>query len=647
MTIFDWFAFLGGIAMFLYGMHVMGEGLSNASGGKMESLLERFTSHPIKAVLLGAGVTAVIQSSSATTVMVVGFVNSGIMQLSQAVGVIMGANVGTTATSWILSLTSVGGENFFMRLLQPASFAPLFAFAGVIFVTFIKKERSKDLGQILFGFGLLMIGMEFMSDAVHPLAESPEFAGFLTMFSNPILGILAGLAFTAAVQSSSASLGILQALIAAGSISFGSVLPIIMGQNIGTCVTALISSAGTTKNAKRTAFIHLFFNVIGTVIFAVVFYTINAFRPFEFLNAPATTVGIAIFHTFFNILTTLILLPNRKLLLKLVYAVVRGEDEKEDETDEEQRQHLARLDERFLRNPGLALEQASYVVAQMAVDAKESIRLATELLWNYTKENADLVDKLEKRVDDYEDRIGSYLLSINSKDMTVKEVDTHGLLLKCIGDLERMSDHAQNIMEAAREKHEKGEIFSTAVSAELRVFVDAVQDIVDVATRALSTRDTALAHTIEPLEEAVDSISDQMKERRVLYLASGECTPVIGFILSDLNVDLERIGDHCSNIGATLIEVGRNDFDMHEYLDHELKEDNNEEFKRMVAEAKAKYTLPEAAVRKPKRSSQVPTRADTYEYEGNGDDRAYVKPEKKPDEPKLTDDDLDIPEIHD
>ena len=297
MTIFDWFAFLGGIAMFLYGMHIMGEGLSNASGGKMESLLERFTSNPIKAVLLGAGVTAVIQSSSATTVMVVGFVNSGIMQLSQAVGVIMGANIGTTATSWILSLTGVSGENFFLRLLQPASFAPLFAFAGVLFISFIKKERSKDLGQILFGFGLLMLGMEFMSSAVHPLAESPEFASFLTMFSNPILGILAGVAFTAAVQSSSAAVGILQVLIVAGSINFGSVLPIIMGQNIGTCVTALISSAGTSKNAKRTALIHLFFNVIGTGIFVAVFYTINAIRPFEFLDAPASVFGIAIFHT--------------------------------------------------------------------------------------------------------------------------------------------------------------------------------------------------------------------------------------------------------------------------------------------------------------------------------------------------------------
>ena len=648
MTIFDWFSFLGGIAMFLYGMHIMGEGLSNASGGKMESLLEKFTSNPIKAVLLGAGVTAVIQSSSATTVMVVGFVNSGIMKLSQAVGVIMGANVGTTATSWILSLTGVSGDNVFMRLLQPASFAPLFAFAGVILVSFIKKERSKNLGQILFGFGLLMLGMEFMSAAVHPLAESPEFANFLTMFSNPILGILAGVAFTAAVQSSSASVGILQVLIAAGSITFGSVLPIIMGQNIGTCVTALISSAGTTKNAKRTALIHLFFNVIGTAIFVAVFYTINAFRPFEFLNAPATTVGIAIFHTIFNILTTVILLPNRKLLLKLVYAVVRGEDTK-DGTDEEQQQYLARLDDRFLRNPGLALEQASYVMAQMAKDSKESIRLATELLWDYSKEKADLVAKLEERVDVYEDRIGSYLLRINSQDMNVKEVDTHGLLLKCIGDLERMSDHAMNIMEAAQEKHEKGEVFSNAVSEEMKVFVRAVLDSVEVATNALISRDLELAHTIEPLEEAVDSISHQMKERRVTYLANGECTPVIGFILSDLNIDLERIGDHCSNIGATLIEVGKNDFDMHEYLDHELKQDDNKEFNRMVKEAKEKYVLPEPAVSKRRRSSQVPTRADAYEYEDAYDDKAYHSEEnpKKPETPKLTDDDGEIPEIHD
>ena len=648
MTIFDWFAFLGGIAMFLYGMHVMGEGLSNASGGKMESLLEKFTSNPIKAVLLGAGVTAVIQSSSATTVMVVGFVNSGIMKLAQAVGVIMGANIGTTATSWILSLTSVSGESFFMRLLQPASFAPLFAFAGVILVTFIKKEKSKNLGQILFGFGLLMLGMEFMSAAVHPLAESPAFAHFLTMFSNPILGILAGLAFTAAVQSSSASVGILQVLIAAGSITFGSVLPIIMGQNIGTCVTALISSAGTSKNAKRTAFIHLFFNVIGTVIFAVVFYTINAFHPFAFLDAPATTVGIAIFHTIFNILTTLILLPNRKLLLKLVYAVVRGEDEVDD-MDPEQKQCLARLDDRFLRNPGLALEQVSFVVEQMAKDAKDSIKYATDLLWNYSQEKADLVAKLEERVDVYEDRIGSYLLRINSKDMTVKEVDTHGLILKCIGDLERMSDHAMNIMEAAQEKHEKGEVFSSAVSEEMLVFVKAVEDVVEMAATALCSRDLELARKIEPIEEAVDGISHQMKERRVMYLASGECTPVIGFILSDLNIDLERIGDHCSNIGATLIEVGRNDFDMHEYLDHEIKEGDTKEFDKLVDEAKKKYALPEPAVKRRSRSSQVPTRADTYDYEG--DDGANVASPEKPqvNVPKLPTetDEVEIPEIHD
>ena len=327
--------------------------------------------------------------------------------------------------------------------------------------------------------------------------------------------------------------------------------------------------------------------------------------------------------------------------------MVRGEDDTDD-TDEEQKQHLARLDERFLRNPGLALEQTSYVVEQMANDTKESIRLATELLWNYSKEKADLVAKLEGRVDIYEDRIGSYLLRINSKDMTVKEVDTHGLLLKCIGDLERMSDHAMNIMEAAQEKQEKGEVFSTAVSSEMRVFVNAVQDVVDMATEALCTRDIQLAHSIEPIEEAVDSISHQMKERRVLYLASGECSPVIGFILSDLNIDLERIGDHCSNIGATLIEVGKNDFDMHEYLDHELKESNNAEFEQKVKEAKAKYSLPEAAVSKRKRSSQVPTRADTYEYEGSEENNAYVKPEKKTEATRLTDDDdAQIPEIHD
>ena len=595
--------------MFLYGMHVMGAGLSSTSGGKMESFLEKFTNNPIKAVLLGAGVTAVIQSSSATTVMVVGFVNSGIMKLEQAVGVIMGANVGTTATSWILSLSGVNGDNLFMKLLQPASFAPAFAFAGVILVTFIKKEKHNNIGQILFGFGLLMIGMEFMSGAVAPLADSPEFAGFLTMFSNPILGILAGVAFTAAVQSSSASVGILQALILTGSVNFSSVLPIIMGQNIGTCVTALISSAGTTKNAKRAACIHLYFNVIGTVIFVAVFYTINAFHPFEFLNQPATTMGIAVFHTIFNLMTTAILLPNRKLLLKLAYATVRGGDEKDDR-DEVQRKYLARLDERFLSNPSLALEQASAVVGQMADVAKESLRAAIDLLWTYDSQKAAQVMEMEKQVDIYEDKIGAYLLRLNSNDMTIRDVDTHGMLLKCIGDLERISDHATNLLESAQEKFEKGEEFSEAVAEEMRVFTRAVMDTVDIAVETVKTRDMKLAMTIEPHEEVIDKISYRMKERRIMYLSNGECTPVIGFVLSDLNVDLERIGDHCSNIGVTIIEIGKNNYDMHEYKDFEVKDKNNVEFKKQVAEVEEIYRLPEPVVKKAVLSSQPLTRPE-------------------------------------
>ena len=609
MTIFNWLSFLGGIAMFLYGMHVMGAGLSSTSGGKMESFLEKFTNNPIKAVLLGAGVTAVIQSSSATTVMVVGFVNSGIMKLEQAVGVIMGANVGTTATSWILSLSGVSGENLFMKMLQPASFAPAVAFAGVILVTFIKKEKQNNIGQIFFGFGLLMIGMEFMSGAVAPLADSPEFAHFLTMFSNPILGILAGVAFTAAVQSSSASVGILQALILTGSVNFSSVLPIIMGQNIGTCVTALISSAGTTKNAKRAACIHLYFNVIGTVLFVAVFYTINAFHPFGFLDQPATTVGIAIFHTIFNLLTTAVLLPNRKLLLKLAYATVRGGEEK-DERDEVQKKYLARLDERFLSNPSLALEQAAAVVGQMADVAKESLRIAIDLLWTYDSKKAAQVMEMEEQVDVYEDKIGSYLLKLNSNDMTIRDVDTHGMLLKCIGDLERISDHATNVLESAQEKFEKKEEFSEAVTEEMKVFTKAVMDTVDIAVETVKTRDMKLAMTIEPHEEVIDKISYRMKERRIMYLANGECTPVTGFILSDLNVDLERIGDHCSNIGVTIIEIGKNNYDMHEYKDFEVKDKNNVEFKKQVAEVEEIYRLPEPVVKKKVLSSQPETRPE-------------------------------------
>ena len=422
MSIFDALAMLGGLALFLYGMHTMGEGLSKASGGKLEKILEKLTSNPIKAVLLGAGVTAVIQSSSATTVMVVGFVNSGIMKLQQAVGIIMGANIGTTATSWILSLTGIEGDNIFIEMLKPSSFSPILAIIGVGFIMFSKKEKLNDIGKILVGFAVLMTGMSMMSDAVKPLADVPEFTGILTMFSNPILGLIAGMVLTAVIQSSSASVGILQALCATGSLPYSTALPIIMGQNIGTCVTALISGVGASKNAKRAALVHLYFNVIGTTIFMVGFYTINMFFPFAFLNESADAVGIAVIHSIFNIVATMILLPFGKVLVKLACATVRTtKEEKELQT---QVGEFALLDERFLDKPSLAIEHCRIVTGNMADLSKKTLFTALELFEEYDEEKEMLVKQMEDTVDNYEDQLGTYLMKLSGTELNEKDSET-------------------------------------------------------------------------------------------------------------------------------------------------------------------------------------------------------------------------------
>lgn len=589
MDIFSVLTMVGGLALFLYGMQVMGDGLAKVSGGKLERILENLTSNPIKAVLLGAGVTAVIQSSSATTVMVVGFVNSGIMKLNQAVGIIMGANIGTTVTSWILSLSGLQGDNVFVKLCKPSSFSPLLAVIGVIFLLFIKDEKKKDIGAIMVGFAVLMFGMETMSDAVKPLANVPEFTGILTAFSNPILGMIAGAVLTAIIQSSSASVGILQALCVTGAVSYGVAIPIIMGQNIGTCVTALLSSIGATKNAKRAAMVHLYFNIIGTVVFMVLFYTINAVVGFSFLGTATNAAGIAVIHSLFNVFATMLLLPFGKGLEKLACLTIR--DDVQLAEVEEERKELQLLDPRFLEKPAFAMEQSVHVANKMAEESKRTLFTAMDLLWNYTEDGAKKVGELEKLVDQYEDELGTYLVKLSRQNLSVHDSHTLSIVLHCIGDFERISDHAINIMESAQEMHDKKLIFSPKAEDELKVFSRAVQDIVEKAYAVFRDQDEKLAQKVEPLEAVVDELNQEVKKRHIRRLREGKCTIELGFILSDITTSLERVADHCSNIAVCVTQVREDTYDTHGYL-NSVKNEDSEIFRGLVLEEEEKYLLP-------------------------------------------------------
>lgn len=594
MNIFGILSMIGGLALFLYGMDAMGAGLSKLSGGRMERLLEKLTSKRIMAVLLGAGVTAVIQSSSATTVMVVGFVNSGIMKLNQAVGIIMGANIGTTITSWLLSLTGIQGSSFVLQMLKPSSFSPILAVIGVGLIMFTKNEKKKDIGSIFIGFAILMYGMEAMSGAVAPLADNEKFTGILTMFSNPLLGLLAGTILTAVIQSSSASVGILQALCATGAVNFSTALPIIMGQNIGTCITAIISSIGTSKNAKRTAAVHLFFNIIGTIIFMVVFYTLNVFVHFQFLNTAASPAGIAVIHSLFNIGATILLFPFANLLEKMAILVIPDKESEMEEMEEEKiNPDLARLDERFLDKPGFAMEECRSVAINMARKSQKAMNLAIDLLGEYSDKTADRVEKLENQIDQYEDALGTYLVKLSGRELSIKDSRVLSVLLHCIGDFERISDHAVNIRDAAVEMHKKDLKFSEKAKQELRVFSNAIRDILDRAVMAFETGDVELAKEVEPLEQVVDALNKEEKQRHINRLRTGTCTIELGFILSDISTNFERAADHCSNIAVCLLQVDEGGFDTHEYLDI-LKEENSEEFQHEYMELSERYALPES-----------------------------------------------------
>ena len=587
MDLFDVLSMIGGLALFLYGMHLLGEGLEKMSGGRLERILEKLTSNPIKGVLLGAAVTAVIQSSSATTVMVVGFVNSGIMKLSQAVSIIMGANIGTTVTSWILSLTSIEGDSIFMQMLKPINFTTILALLGVVFIMFLKDEKKKNVGMILVGFAILMVGMVNMSDAVKPLRDVPEFTNILLMFSNPILGMLAGAVLTAIIQSSSASVGILQALCVTGQVPFATALPIIMGQNIGTCVTALISSIGAQTNARRAALVHLYFNVIGTIAFMLGFYGINAIVDFAFLEMPADATGIATIHTVFNVVATLLLLPFSKFLEKLACLTVKDVKDPKKEMFE---QELLLLDERFLETPAYAVEQCKVVANHMAEISKEALECSLDLLRGYNEKEAKRVYELESEVDQFEDHLGQYLVRLSSKDLSVKDSATLSMLLHSIGDMERISDHAVNITEAAEEMHQKNMAFSADAEKEIGTFANAVREILRLSLGSFMKEDMEEAVMVEPLEEVVDDLKDELKMRHVNRLREGKCTIELGFVLSDLTNNFERVADHCSNIAACLIQTGEHDFEMHNYI-HKLAKGENTPFHERYMEYRKQYTL--------------------------------------------------------
>ena len=587
MDIFGILTMIGGLALFLYGMNAMGDGLAKLSGGRMEQVLEKLTKRRIMAVLLGAGVTAVIQSSSATTVMVVGFVNSGIMKLNQAVGIIMGANIGTTVTSWLLSLTGIEGSNLVLQLLKPSSFAPVLAAIGIILTMTAKDDKKKDIGNILVGFAILMFGMETMSGAVEPLASNEKFTNMLLMFRNPVLGMIAGTILTAVIQSSSASVGILQALCATGAVSFGTAIPIIMGQNIGTCVTAIMSSVGASKNAKRASMIHLFFNMIGTVLFMIVFYTLNMIVHFSFLDHAANPAGIAVVHSLFNIGAVIVLFPFGDLLVKLATLAIPDHGEKEETKPDE----FAILDERFLEQPAFAMELCRNAAVRMAEESRDSLYLAIGLLTDYHDSVAKKVSEMEDNVDHYEDAIGTYLVKLSSRDLSLADSRSMSVLLHCIGDFERISDHATNLMQSAEEIHKNGLEFSDKAKEEIAVFSSAVRDIVGKAVDAFMKNDLTEARNLEPLEQVIDGLNMEVKQHHIKRLRKGKCTMELGLILQDICTNFERISDHCSNIGVCLIQINEDGFETHEYLDI-IKDESNEWFQNEYMRLQEKYRLP-------------------------------------------------------
>ncbi len=558
MTIFDFITLLGGLAFFLFGMTTMSTGLERLAGGKLESTLRAMTSSPLKALLLGAGVTIAVQSSSAVTVMLVGLVNSGIMQIGQTVGVIMGSNIGTTLTAWLLSLVGLEGDTVWIKLLKPENFSLLFALVGAFMMMLAKKDRQKDIGSILVGFAVLMYGMKLMGDSVEGLADSPAFGQMLVAFQNPILGVLTGTIVTGIIQSSAASVGILQALALTGSVSYGMAIPIIMGQNIGTCVTALISSIGVSRNAKKVAIIHISFNLIGTVVLLSLYLIVNAVFHLPFNDQPASAFGIAVVHSIFNLVTTAMLFPFSRLLEKIANVLLP------DKVKETQEDML--LDERLLATPAVALAACDEMTEEMEAIARRSLLAAMSCVEHFDESVAQSVVDDENAVDHYEDKLGSFLVKLSAKSLSEGDSLKVSKLLHALGDFERMSDHAVNIMESARELHDKRLQFSPAAQQELEVMRRALTDILELSGKAYENWDAAMAMQVEPLEELIDDLTRQIRDRHIARLREGGCTIELGFILTDLLTNYERVSDHCSNLAVSIIGLSHGNLESHENL---------------------------------------------------------------------------------
>ncbi len=581
MSILNVLSLIGGLALFLYGMEIMGSGLEKLGGGKLERILERLTSSPIKGVLLGAGVTAIIQSSSATTVMVVGFVNSGIMKLSQAIGIIMGANVGTTVTSWILSLSGIQGESLLMQLVKPKYFTPILAIIGIIIIMSTKSNRRKNIANILLGFSVLMFGMDSMSSAVEPLKDVPEFTNILIMFENPILGVLAGMILTAIIQSSSASVGILQALSATGAITFGSAIPIILGQNIGTCITVILSAIGASKNAKRAASVHLYFNIIGTILFLSLFYIINSIVHFSFLSDSVTSVNIAVVHTSFNLLTTALFLPFTKLLEKLAKITIKDGDHSD---------MFSVLDERFFQNPQYALDQSTTLTSNMAYIARETLDLAVQTIDGLNEKLDSMIIENETQLDNYEDALSKYLVRLSARTSGMHQSRQVTMLLHVISEFEQMTDYEANILYTSRTKAGKACTFSDKANVEIETLVAAVRDIMDRTITVFVENDMVKAFTVEPLSDVIDMLSEELKKRHIARMRNGECSVETGILFTDYIASLEKISNHCKNTAAFVIQMNDATYQIHSDA-HEQRR-SSLSYKQTYEEFRKQYALP-------------------------------------------------------
>lgn len=583
MDIFNVLTMIGGLCLFLFGMEIMGQALERRAGSKLRNVLSRLTTGKFIGLLTGLGITAIIQSSSATTVMVVGFVNSGLMTLKQAINVIMGANVGTTVTAWILSFAGVQSDNFFIRLLKPTSFTPILALIGIVLYMFCKSSKKKDTGMILLGFAVLMFGMETMSDAVKGLGEVPAFQSLFVLFKNPILGVLAGAVLTAVIQSSSASVGILQALAITGKVSYGAAIPIIMGQNIGTCITAIISSIGANKNAKRAALVHLSFNVIGTTVWLAIFCIIKAIFEPAILNMSASLLGIAVSHTIFNLLCMFLMLPMTNLLEKLVTKLIR--DDKENQTETE-------LDDRLLATPSIALERCETVAYDLAKTSVEALKESLKSLNNYSPKLAEEIRRKESLTDHYEDILSTYLVKLSAKPISESDSTEATKLLKVIGDFERIADHSVNILESAEELKTKNQKLTDKAEKELNILTSAVGEIIDNSLKAFLDNDLNSAAKVEPLEQVIDSLKEKMRTNHILRLQEGKCSVDVGFVWSDILTNLERTSDHCSNIAGCVTDIAEHNMNIHESL-RDFRNDS-EEFRQQFKLYKLKYSLPNA-----------------------------------------------------